>query len=249
MKFLRAFQARKQSPLPPPVVLPLQVDGDEVFITYKRHASARRFTLRSSRDGAGFVMTMPKRARLDDAREFALRSLGWIRTARRKQHRKITIADGAEITLRGIAYRIVTTGKLRGRVIEDNVTRTLLVPGAEAHMPRRLMDWLKSEAAHELDVASHKYATAMAAQFKRITVRDQKSRWGSCSSDGVLSYSWRLILAPSMVLDYVAAHEVAHLREMNHGSSFWRLVVKHCPAARDARGWLKLHGATLHSLG
>ena len=116
-------------------------------------------------------------------------------------------------------------------------------------MPRRLTDWLKAQAAHELDMASHKYATAMAARFKRITVRDQKSRWGSCSSDGVLSYSWRLILAPSMVLDYVAAHEVAHLREMNHGSGFWRLVLKHCPVARDARHWLKLHGAQLHSLG
>ncbi len=249
MKFLRAFQARKQSPLPPTVVLPLHVDGDDVLITYRRHATARRFTLRATRDGTGFVMTMPKRANLDDAQEFAARSLGWIRTSRQTQHRKVTIAEGAEIMLRGVAYRIVATGKLRGQVTEDGDARLLHVPGGAAHMPRRLTDWLKAEAAHELDVASHKYATAMLTHFRRITVRDQKSRWGSCSSDGVLSYSWRLILAPPLVLDYVAAHEVAHLCEMNHGAGFWRLVLKHCPAARDARRWLKLHGASLHSLG
>lgn len=249
MKFLRAFQARKQSPLPLSVVLPLRVDGDEVPITYRRHATARRFTLRATRDGTGFVMTMPKRARLDDAQEFAARSLGWIRAARQTQHRKLAISDGTEIMLRGVAYRIVATGKLRGQVIADDDARFLHVPGGAAHMPRRLVDWLKSEAAHELDIASYKYANAMAVHFKRITVRDQKSRWGSCSSDGVLSYSWRLILAPPLVLDYVAAHEVAHLREMNHGAGFWRLVLKHCPAARDARNWLKLHGASLHSLG
>ena len=86
----------------------------------------------------------------------------------------------------------------------------------------------------------------MGCRFKRVTVRDQQSRWGSCSSDGALSYSWRLILAPPHVLDYVAAHEVAHLKEMNHGPRFWRLVLTHCPQTRSAKQWLKQNGHTLH---
>jgi len=132
--------------------------------------------------------------------------------------------------------------------VYDAETRVIHVPGAPHHMRRRLVDWLKAEAAHDLDVASTKYAIAMSARFRKLNVRDQKSRWGSCSSDGVLSYSWRLILAPSFVLDYVAAHEVAHLREMNHSMRFWRLVLTHCPDSRNAKVWLKLYGNRLHAL-
>ena len=248
MKFLRAFTARTRSPLPAPVVIPLAVDGEDVPVTYKRHAAARRFTLRAARDGEGFVMTMPKRARLADAEDFALRSLGWIRAARARRHDRQVVADGAAITFRGVSYRLAATGKLRGRVTEDRDGKVLHVPGDARHLPRRLTEWMKAEAAHELDMASHKYAHAMGAAFRKITVRDQKSRWGSCSSDGTLSYSWRLILAPAMVLDYVAAHEVAHLLEMNHGPRFWRLVLRHCPHTRDAQKWLKHHGSALHVL-
>ncbi|MCA0433875.1 MAG: M48 family metallopeptidase [Proteobacteria bacterium] len=248
MKFLRAFTARKTSPLPAPVVMTLAVDGRDVAITYKRHVSARRFTLRAARDGAGFIMTMPRRARLEDAEDFARRSIGWIRAALAKQYDRQEVADGASITFRGASYRIAATGRTRGHVSEDAEGKTLSVPGHAAHLRRRLTDWMKTEAAHELDMASHKYASAMGTAFRKITVRDQKSRWGSCSSDGTLSYSWRLIIAPAMVLDYVAAHEVAHLIEMNHGPRFWRLVLRHCPHTRDAQKWLKHHGNALHVL-
>jgi len=86
----------------------------------------------------------------------------------------------------------------------------------------------------------------METKFSRLTIRDQKSRWGSCSASGALSYSWRLVLAPPSVLDYVAAHEVAHLREMNHGPKFWRLVLTHCAHSRQAKEWLKRNGRELH---
>jgi len=116
-------------------------------------------------------------------------------------------------------------------------------------LKRRLADWLKREARRDLTLASERYAQAMAVSFHRLAIRDQASRWGSCSSDGSLSYSWRLILAPSFVLDYVAAHEVAHLKHMNHGVRFWRLVLTHCPMAPQARLWLRRHGVTLHRFG
>jgi predicted metal-dependent hydrolase len=125
----------------------------------------------------------------------------------------------------------------------------LFTARAIAHLKRRLADWLKREARRDLTIASERHAQAMAVSFRRLAIRDQASRWGSCSSDGSLSYSWRLILAPSFVLDYVAAHEVAHLKHMNHGVRFWRLVLTHCPMAPQARLWLKRHGATLHRFG
>ncbi|MFO1033606.1 MAG: SprT family zinc-dependent metalloprotease [Hyphomicrobiales bacterium] len=191
-------------------------------------------------------MTLPRRARLEDARAFALASEAWIGRTLARHPPPVLIADGAEVPLRGVPWRIAASGKARGQVLCDSETRTLHVPGAPAHLKRRLTDWLKAEAAHDLDLASRKYALAMGTRIRRISIRDQKSRWGSCSSDGSLSYSWRLIMAPPMVLDYVAAHEVAHLREMNHSPRFWRLVLTHCPAAKPAKAWLKLHGNRLH---
>lgn len=249
MRLLRAFTARKSSPLPPPVAEMFLVAGTQVQITFKRHAAARRFTLRMTRDTSGFVMTMPKRASMADARAFARKSEGWMRAALTKAHKPVVIGNGAVISLRGVEHTVVATGKARGAVVYDAEARLIHVPGGEKHMARRLIDWLKAEAAHDLDMASSKYAGLMEARFRKINVRDQKSRWGSCSSDGVLSYSWRLILAPSFVLDYVVAHEVAHLREMNHSPRFWRLVLKHCPDTRNAKTWLKLYGSRLHAVG
>jgi predicted metal-dependent hydrolase len=123
----------------------------------------------------------------------------------------------------------------------------VVVSGDGAHLARRLVDWLKAQAKRDLLAASESYAVAMGVKFHRLSVRDQKSRWGSCSSDGMLSFSWRLILAPPLVLDYVAAHEVAHLKHMNHSRNFWRLVLTHCPHAGRAKSWLKAHGPELHA--
>ena len=86
----------------------------------------------------------------------------------------------------------------------------------------------------------------MGVDYRRITIRDQRSRWGSCSASGELSYSWRLILAPDYVLDYVAAHEVAHLRHLDHSQRFWRLVLTHCQGAAKAKNWLRAHGQDVH---
>jgi len=110
-------------------------------------------------------------------------------------------------------------------------------------------DFLKREAKRDLETASRASASALGVDIKRVSVRDQSSRWGSCSSTGVLSYSWRLILAPPFVLGYLAAHEVAHLIEMNHSRRFWRLVDRICPDMDRAKAWLDVHGADLHRYG
>jgi predicted metal-dependent hydrolase len=114
---------------------------------------------------------------------------------------------------------------------------------------RRIGDFLKREARRDLEAASRRYAAELGVAARRVTVRDQSSRWGSCSTAGALSYSWRLILAPPFVLDYLAAHEVAHLVEMNHSRRFWRVVERICPAAHAAKVWLDANGPDLHRYG
>jgi predicted metal-dependent hydrolase len=224
----------------------IDVDGKRVTITPRRNASARRMVLRTARDGQGFALTLPRRHNQRAIQEFLQTSSDWMRTQLSKQPPKTSVADGAIFMLRGENVTIQAMGKLRGTVAHDVETKTLALPGAEGHIQRRLTDWLKKQALTDLRLATTIYASAMGVTYKRIAVRDQKSRWGSCTTDGTLSYSWRLVLAPPYVLDYVAAHEVAHLREMNHGPKFWRLVLTHCKETRRAKMWLKQNGNLLH---
>ena len=155
------------------------------------------------------------------------------------------------LPLRGREHRIAHRRGARGTVwVEAHAGEHLLcVAGEEPHLPRRVRDYLKREAKRDLEVASRMAAQALGVAIRQVSVRDQSSRWGSCSSTGVLSYSWRLILAPPFVLDYLAAHEVAHLIEMNHSRRFWRLVERICPHMGRAKAWLDAHGADLHRYG
>jgi predicted metal-dependent hydrolase len=159
---------------------------------------------------------------------------------------------GAIVPLRGEPHRIEHRPGERGTVwveLGDDGARTLCVAGEAPHIARRIRDYLKREAKRELEAASRAYAEQLGVKVKRVSVRDQASRWGSCSNTGVLSYSWRLILAPPFVLDYLAAHEVAHLVEMNHSRAFWRVVGRICPNTARAKTWLDTHGADLHRYG
>jgi predicted metal-dependent hydrolase len=132
---------------------------------------------------------------------------------------------------------------------DDRGAKLLCVAGEPPHLDRRIADFLKREARRELEAASARHAQTLGVAFRRVSVRDQSSRWGSCSNTGVLSFSWRLILAPPYVLDYLAAHEVAHLVELNHSSRFWRLVTKLYPNFERAKTWLDVHGTDLHRYG
>ena len=241
--FLRApIQLRATPPAPEPQTL--RIGERAIALRFRRNAKARRMVLRLDSKTEGLVITLPKRTGLAEALRFVENSVAWILRMLDKQPAPATIVDGASVLLRGTHHVVKFTDGRRGLVqIQDGI---LTVPGEAAHAPRRLLDHLKKFALAELTRASHNYAAAMETKFSRISIRDQKSRWGSCSSGGVLSYSWRLILAPDFVLDYVAAHEVAHLREMNHGPRFWRLVLTHCATARAAKQWLKANGRELH---
>ncbi|MEL6280973.1 MAG: M48 family metallopeptidase, partial [Pseudomonadota bacterium] len=136
-------------------------------------------------------------------------------------------------------------GSRRG-VRPDFDAGRLDVGGPEVGIDRRVAAWLKEEARAWLLARAGVHAAQLGARFERIAIRDTTSRWGSCSASGALSFSWRLILAPDAVSDYVAAHEVAHLREMNHSARFWALVERLRPDWRAQRDWLRAHGADLH---
>ncbi|CAN5560613.1 SprT family zinc-dependent metalloprotease [soil metagenome] len=218
-------------------------------VSFRRNKRARRLIIRLTRTQDSVVVTLPPRSSKEEALDFARRSRGWIAARLAAGEAKVSFACGSAIPLRGTALTIVQDDAKRGTVRLEPERDLILVTGDSTHHARRVTDWLKAEAKRDLLAASARYATLMSVKFHRVSVRDQRSRWGSCTSDGSLSYSWRLILAPSFVLDYVAAHEVAHLSHMDHSARFWRVVLAHCPGARDARSWLRRNGASLHRYG
>jgi predicted metal-dependent hydrolase len=223
----------------------LAIEGRSIAVSFRRNAKARRLVLRLSRDRSGVVITVPPRVTRREALDFARKSAKWIGDRLEAEPAERPLQAGEGILIRGERRLIVHSGSRRGTVALAE--GAVVVSGEAAHLQRRLVDWLKAEAKRDLITASEFYAGAMGVAFHRLSVRDQRSRWGSCTSDGTLSFSWRLVLAPPFVLDYVAAHEVAHLKHMNHSRSFWRLVLSHCPHAGRAKSWLKAHGGELHA--
>ena len=248
-----------RDPVRPPIepsressTIDIAFDGSTYRVRLRRHPRARRYTLRVDAASREVTLTMPTRGTLKAAREFALKHGAWIAVRLSRLPKASPFADGATVPLRGIPHRITHRPAIRGTVWTeaDEVSGPLLcVTGEAPHIERRIADFLKREARRDLDAASRRHAHHLGVTIKRISVRDQTSRWGSCSSTGVLSYSWRLILAPPLVLDYLAAHEVAHLAELNHSPRFWRLVAKLAPEFERAKTWLGTHGGELHRYG
>jgi predicted metal-dependent hydrolase len=246
---LRALLYRRPAEAP---AIEVEFDQAVYAVRIHRHRQARRYTLRIHAATREVVLTMPPRGSVREAREFAQKHGGWIAARLHRLPQAAPFADGASLPLRGVEHRIAHRPGARGTVwVEFSADgRPLLcVAGETPHVGRRVRDYLAREAKRDLEAASGRAAMALGVAIKRVSVRDQSSRWGSCSTTGVLSYSWRLILAPPFVLDYLAVHEVAHLVEMNHSPRFWRLVHRHCPDAHRAKAWLDAHGADLHRYG
>lgn len=223
-----------------------------VKIRLRANPRAQRYLLRLPADHSGPVLTVPKGGDLGRAERFARQHINWLieRLEGRPDH--VPLGAGDIVPLRGEDHLIVSTGKLRGLVSAGAAecgTPALHVPGADDHIPRKVTSWLKVEAKADLTNRAQEHAETIGEKIAAISVRDTKSRWGSCASNGRLSFSWRLILAPPEILDYVAAHEVAHLKEMNHSDRFWRLCTELAPQTPEARVWLKENGLRLHGFG
>lgn len=241
-RLLRTFSSTKSTSS-------IEIDGKALTVRLRRNPQARQMILRLDKSGDGVNVTVPAFASFQAAMEFTAEHANWIKTQRGKRRPALPFAAGQAVPVRGRDHMIVHQPRMRGTVWLDHGPRQIHVAGRPEHLARRVKGFLKKLARSDLEMACRGYSEAMSLKFSRITIRDQSTRWGSCSAKGNLSFSWRLVLAPEFVLDYVAAHEVAHLQEMNHGKAFWQLVETHCPQTRAARAWLKANGADLHRYG
>ncbi|KQO49985.1 MULTISPECIES: SprT family zinc-dependent metalloprotease [unclassified Methylobacterium] len=226
-------------------------EGVKFRVVLRRRPTARRLTLRVSSATGEVVMTLPARTSLAVARTFAVSHGGWIAMRLAKVPDRVAFEAGAELPLRGVPHRILHRSERSGvtLVTEAENGPALSVACEAPHLPRRVRDFLEREVRKDLARSVSHYTEKLGQGPKRITVRDTRSRWGSCTARGELNFSWRLILAPPLVLDYLVAHEMAHLREMNHSSRFWSLVGSLCPHVEEAERWLKRNGASLHRYG
>jgi len=235
-----------------PQAIEIAFDDAIYLVRLRRHRQARRYTLRIQAATREVVLTLPPRGSVKEAKAFAKKHGGWIAARLGRLPELVPFAPGTVLPLRGVPHRIVHRRGVRGTVWIDTDAygnALLCVAGEAPHIARRVTDFLKREARRDLEAASRRYAAKLGLTIKRVAVRDQTSRWGSCSTTGALSYSWRLIFAPPYVLDYLAAHEVAHLLEMNHSARFWRLVERLYPGLARAKVWLDIHGTDLHRYG
>lgn len=207
-------------------------------------------TLRFEPGGRALKLTVPEGLPEREVSAFLTRHQGWLMTKLARFSGESELEDGGTILVRGVAHRIERTGRLRGLtealVIDDEAV--LRVGGAEEHLRRRIADYLKKEARSELERLVAVYAGRTGRRARSLSLKDTRSRWGSCSAEGDLSFSWRIAMAPPKVIAYLAAHEVAHLQEMNHGPRFWALCESLCPETKDAKHWLKRNGTMLHAI-
>ncbi|WP_223425050.1 M48 family metallopeptidase [Tateyamaria pelophila] len=214
----------------------------DISLTVRRSSRARRITLRISQLDGRVTLTLPKGVSEAAAVEFAEQKAEWIRKHLARRVEDVAVGLGQEIPVAG-KMRLIVHGTGRSVRLEED---RLCIPGAEAAVPRRVMGYLKTLARDRLAAASDHYASRLGRSYSGISMRDTRSRWGSCSSAGRLMYSWRLVMAAPDVLNYVAAHEVAHLAQMNHSPAFWAEVTKLFGPYQEQRQWLRTEGNALH---
>ncbi|MEX2045243.1 MAG: SprT family zinc-dependent metalloprotease [Opitutus sp.] len=218
---------------------------DPAGIVFARSHRARNYRLTLRRDGTA-VATIPARGTEREARRFVEKHRDWLERARERQRHRPRAADvwriGTHVLWRGELreIRVAAAGERPQVCLAADVFRVArldgdLRPALEAHFARR--------ARIELPARTWELAAITGVGIRHVTVRNQRSRWGSCSAGGTISLNWRLIQTPDFVRDYIVHHELMHLREMNHSDRFWTHVGAVCPGWRDAERWIKRNGA------
>ncbi len=226
------------------LVTSIDLEDPPCRVRLVRSARARRFTLRLETCGAGAVLTVPPGVPAAESRRFLARHAAWLRAALSRQPEATIVGPGVDLPVAGVPVPVIARpGPRRAPVLQDGA---LILQGAGAEGPR-IAAWLKLRARDALLPATRGYARRLGREVAEISLRDTRSRWGSCSSRGTLSFSWRLAMAPPAVLDYVAAHEAAHLVEMNHSPRYWKLVEGLVPDHARHRAWLRREGRRLHA--
>lgn len=222
---------------------PVQIGDPPIEVVLRRSRRAKRYSLRVSGADRRVSLTMPARASERAALKFAESRESWLRAALDRLPQPRALGFGERLPFRGTELTLCPGEGRRVRLHEGR----LLIPGSDDNVAARLRGFLKATARDVFAVETGALADALGLRVAGITLRDTRSRWGSCSESGRLMFSWRLIMAPPGVLRYVAAHEVAHLVEMNHSPAFWALVEQLMPGHAPHRQWLRDNGALLHS--
>lgn len=228
--------------------LSVEIDGRAVPVRLRHSPAARAMSIRLDGRAEEVLLVLPSFVSVAQGMAFVCSKADWLRQRLEALPPARPLHDGASIPFLGIEHRLYHRPEARRGVwVEEG---GIHVSGGADYFARRLTDWLKVRALAEITRHAGPMAQALAARpLGRISLRDSRTRWGSCSSRGDLNFSWRLVMSPPEVLRYVVAHEVAHLAEMNHSPAFWRIVERLSPGARLYRAWLKRHGAELHRIG
>lgn len=232
---------------PPPTEATVTVDGRVLPVLLKVAANTRRLSLRFDAKEDRLVVVRPKGVPAREAMAFVAARHDWIRARLAAVPPRVPFADGVAIPLLGEPHLIRHRPDARRGVWAE--AGEIGVSGLPEHLPRRLEDWLKGRARAEITPRARTLAEAVGKPLGRISLRDGRTRWGSCTAKGDLSFSWRLVLAPEAVLHYVVAHEVAHLVELNHSHRFWGVVRDIAGDTTAAQRWLKDNGTRLHRYG
>lgn len=216
---------------------------DNIPLVFKHHKLAKRMKLRYDASCDHAVITMPPRTNQKEAINFATRHLEWLEKQRKNAPERIYLYPDFTIPYKGKKRQIThyPDEKADVTITDDNI----YVGGPTAGVSVRLENYLKKQARDAISPLADSMAAKLKMSFKRIQIRDTKSRWGSCSSTGTLSFSWRLIMTPPEILEYVVAHEISHLVEMNHSPAFWRTVDLLVSDAQASRKWLRSEGNQL----
>lgn len=223
----------------------IELDGTpKVEVTLRRSARTKRMSLRVSGLDGRVTLSIPKSLPKATALGFLSEKQDWLRKALERVPQRLSATIGSTILFRGTPLHIATGTTAR----MHHEGQTLFVPADPdgTRTPARVAAFLKHHARGALVPAARAYADVLGKPVTAISLRDTRSRWGSCTADGRLMFSWRLIMAPPPVLDYVAAHEAAHLRHMDHSRAYWACVADLMPDYQRHRTWLRQNGADLH---
>lgn len=225
----------------------LNVNGRVLPLTVRRNRRARRLVLHLDNPIDGAIVTLPPGVPARHGLAMARERAEWLATRLREIPTHVPFVDGAFVPFLGLPHRIRHRPSKRGTVWRE--AGEIHVAGQREHLARRLTDWLKAEARREIVERAEAKARMLGKRHGRITLRDTRSLWGSCSANGNLSFCWRLVMMPEDVLDYVVAHEVAHLVWRSHGTRFWAAVDKLTSDVETARNWLRQYGERVHVYG
>ncbi len=229
----------------------IALNGREIEYAVKRSHRARRVRLEIKRD-AGLVAVLPRSFPLDELAGILHARQSWVcRHLSAMERERIApsfseLKAGAELPYLGGTIRLVREGPgQEADIVYRDGTLAVRARCSNGRLAQAVEGWYRDRAADLLSGKAASFGAGMGLTCARITIRGQKTIWGSCSRRGALSFNWKLLMAPEPVIDYVIVHELAHLQEMNHGRDFWSLVAAHCPRWREYRKWLKENGALL----